>query len=288
MPRVDGKTKLVGIIGYPLEHTLSPVIHNAAFDFLSLNWCYLPLPVENMFLDEALNGLRVIKNFAGVNITMPYKEKVLSCLDEISSCAQIIGAVNTVHIKDNKLIGYNTDGRGFLTALVNDGGFDPKDKNVLIVGAGGASRSVAVTLALSKVNELKILNRTVERAEEVCSLLKSNFACGVEAFDFEDDLESLFSSVDLIINATPIGMSAGEQPFPLDLISNRHFVCDLIYKPLETTLIRVAKEKGAKTLNGLSMLLYQGAAAFEIWTHLEPPIEIMRKALKKALESEES
>ena len=286
MLRINGNTRLVGILGYPLEHTLSPAIHNAAFNHLNLNWCYLPLPVESMSLDKAIKGLCSVKNFVGANVTMPYKEKVLPCLDEISSCARVIGAVNTLHMSDNKLVGYNTDGRGFLTALVQDGGFDPKGKNVLIVGAGGASRSIAVTLALSGASKLKILNRTWEKADEICSLIKSNFACHVEAFDFQGDLEYFFSTVDLIINATPVGMNKGECPFPADLISRKHFVCDLIYRPLKTTLISAARERGAKTLSGLSMLLYQGAAAFEIWTHLDSPIEVMRKALEEALGSE--
>ncbi|MDO8886746.1 shikimate dehydrogenase [Candidatus Oleimmundimicrobium sp.] len=285
MLKINGKTKLVGIMGYPLEHTLSPIFHNAAFNYLDLNWCYIPIPVEEKFFDKAKEGIRVIKNFVGVNITMPYKEKVLPCLDEISSYAQVIGAVNTIHIVDNgRLVGYNTDGRGFLTALSQDGGFNPKNKNVLIIGAGGASRAVAVSLALSGIKKLKILNRTLDKAEAIRSKIISNFACEVEIFNFQSNLENCFSSIDLIVNATPVGMVKEEYPFPVELISREHFVCDLIYEPLETPLIRAAKEKGAKTLNGLNMLLYQGAAAFKIWTHIDPPIEVMRKALEDALE----
>ncbi|HDP69362.1 MAG TPA: shikimate dehydrogenase [Actinobacteria bacterium] len=283
MLRIDGNTKLVGIIGYPLEHTLSPTIQNAAFAHLGLNWCYLALTVESKHLEDALNGLCAIKNFVGANVTMPYKEKVFSSLDEVSSYAQIVGAVNTLHIRDDKIIGYNTDGRGFLTALVQDGGYNPKDKNVLIVGAGGAARSIAVTLALSGVNELKLLNRTRARAEELHFLLRNNFPCEVKVFDFQDDLESIFSSAELIINATPIGMSEEAYPFPVELISNKHFICDLIYKPLETPLLAAAKKIGVKTMGGLSMLLHQGAAAFEIWTNLNPPLEVMRRAIKDVL-----
>ncbi|MDI6689420.1 MAG: shikimate dehydrogenase [Actinomycetota bacterium] len=285
MLRIDGQTKLTGIIGYPLRYTLSPVLHNAAFQHLSLNWCYVPLPVERPLLHQALEGIKAL-NFVGINVTMPYKEEVIPFLDEIASYARIVGAVNTIHVKGNRLIGYNTDGRGFLASLQRDAKFDPKGKNILIVGAGGAARSIAVSLALAGANYIAILNRTLERAHSLGQLLQENFpSCEVEAMDFEADLSYVFLKAEVVINATPVGMDpkSGELPFPVELLKPKHLVCDLIYKPRETLLLKLAKEKGARTLGGLGMLLHQGAAAFEIWTNLEPPIAVMRKALEEAL-----
>lgn len=286
--RIDGQTRLTGIIGYPLRYTLSPVLHNAAFQHLGLNWCYVPLPVERPFLHQALEGVRAL-NFVGINVTMPYKEEVIQFLDEIASYARVVGAVNTIHVKGHRLIGYNTDGRGFLASLQRDAKFDPKGENVLIVGAGGAARSVAVSLALAGASYIAIVNRTLRRARSLSRLLRENFpSCEVEAMDFEADLSRVFLKAELVINATPVGMDpkSGKLPFPIELLNPKHLVCDLIYRPRETLLLKMAKEKGARTLGGLGMLLHQGAAAFEIWTNLEPPIEVMRKALEEALEED--
>lgn len=283
--RINGKTKLTGIIGYPLEYTLSPVVHNAAFRSLNLNWCYLPLLVERKNLLNALDGLKSL-SFVGVNVTMPYKEAVVPYIDEMVSSAKIVEAVNTIHVQKEKLVGYNTDGQGFLISLQKDLGFDPKRKNILLVGAGGAARSVAITLASIGIGHLTIMNRTKERAVELYQLVKESFPdCQVKFLGLDEDLAEAFGAADLIINATPVGMSPEreEVPFPVEFIRERHLVFDLIYKPLETLLLKVAKEKGAQILNGLGMLLYQAAASFEIWTGIEPPIDIMRAALQEEL-----
>ncbi|MDI6891849.1 MAG: shikimate dehydrogenase [Actinomycetota bacterium] len=285
MCKVDGKTKLTGIIGYPLEYTLSPIMHNAAFQHMGLNWCYLPLVVEEADIYRALDGLKAL-NFMGINVTMPYKEEVIPFMDEMTSYAQIVGAVNTIHIQGGRLVGYNTDGRGFITSLQQDAKFDPKGKGVLIVGAGGAARAVAVSLTLAGSSRIIVVNRTLERAQSLCQLLQGNFpSCEVKAMDMEGDLSGAFSQVELVVNATPIGMDLEKKEVPIstDFLGNRHLVCDLIYKPVETNFLKLAGKRGARTLGGLGMLLHQGAASFEIWTNLDPPIKVMREALEKGL-----
>lgn len=289
MLAIDGETKLTGIIGYPLRYTISPAFQNAAFEHLGLNWCYIPLVVEGDALKKAIEGIRAL-NFAGVNVTIPYKEAVLECLDELTSTAELVEAVNTILVREGKLIGYNTDGRGFVTMLQKDMEFDPKDKKALIVGAGGAARAVAVSLALEGCAEIYILNRTKERAFDLARAICNKFPyCLTQAIDFEADLLSIFNRVDLIVNATPVGtdISTDETPVSPDLLNEGHLVCDLIYSPPETQFLKEAKRVGARAINGIGMLLYQGAASFEIWTDAEAPIEIMRKAIFEALELKE-
>lgn len=286
--RIDGKTRLTGIIGYPIEHSLSPLIHNAAFEALRLNWCYLPLPVKKTELASALQGL-VTLGFSGANITMPHKEAAVAFLDEVGSYARMVGAVNTVRIEDGRLVGFNTDGRGFITALERDAGYDPKEKHAVVVGAGGAARAIAVSLSLSEIRRLTIVNRTPKRAQELYQLISQHFpSLHVEPLSLDQDLSAVFASAHLIVNATPVGMPPHEEeiPFPIEWIKPLHLVCDLIYHPRETLLLRQAKEKGAQTLGGLGMLLYQGAASFEIWTGEEAPIEVMRSVLERELAAE--
>jgi len=278
--RINGKTKLTGIIGYPLEHTLSPAIHNAAFQSLELNWCYLPLWVKRENLPAALDGLKAL-NFVGVNVTMPYKEMVFPLMDEVVSYARMVGAVNTIEIKEDKLVGHNTDGQGFLTSLKEEADFEPRGKKIVLVGAGGAARAVAVSLGLSEIEQLSIVNRSKRRAEELCRLIKKNFPnLSAEFFGLDEELREVFGQADLIINATPVGMfpKKEEIPFPVEYIKREQLVFDLIYRPRPILLLQKAAQRGAKILDGLGMLIYQAAASFEIWTGLKPPIEVMRLA----------
>lgn len=278
--QINGETKLTGIIGYPLRYTLSPIIQNAAFKHLGLNWCYVPLVVERKELGAAVQGLKAL-GFVGVNITMPYKEQAMGYLDEIASYAKMVGAVNTIRVIGGRMIGYNTDGYGFLTALEKNGNFSPAGREVVIIGAGGAARSVAVSLASAKVAGITIVNRTACRAEDLSELIGANFSCSSQPLDFDADLSPVFKKADLVVNATPIGMDAEskETPVPVELIEKRHLVYDLVYRPAETLFLREAKEKGARTLGGLNMLIYQAAASFEIWTETAPPVEAMRAAV---------
>lgn len=286
--RIDGATRLTGIIGYPVEHSLSPLIHNAAFQALSLNWCYLPLPVKKTELAAALQGL-VALSFAGANITMPHKEAAVPFLDEVGSYARMVGAVNTIRVEEGRLIGFNTDGRGFITALEHDAGYDPKEKHAIVVGAGGAARAIAVSLSLSEIKRLTIVNRTLKRAQELYQLISQHFpSLHVEPLALDRDLSEVFETAHFIVNATPVGMPPhqDETPFPTEWIKPSHLVCDLVYYPRETLLLRLAKEKGAQSLDGLGMLLYQAAASFEIWTDKEAPVEVMRAVLEQQLAAE--
>ncbi len=281
---IDGSTRLVGIIGNPLEHSLSPTIHNAAFDYLGLNWCYVPLPVEEGTLESALEGIKVLR-LAGVNVTMPFKTEVLPLLDEVAMFADSVGAVNTILVDKGKLIGYNTDGRGFYTALVRDLAYDVKGRKVLVLGAGGASRSVTVSLALAGCSSIVIVNRSPERSKQLSEIiLKSAPDIDVEWLSPDDNYDIVVAESDVIINATPLTTFNGSLRVPVSLLNKNQLVCDLNYSLYQPPLLQEAEARGAQVMDGKGMLLYQAAAAFEIWTGLEAPVEVMRVALLRALE----
>jgi shikimate dehydrogenase len=281
---IDGSTRLVGIIGNPLDRSLSPTIHNAAFDYLGLNWCYVPLPVEEGTLASAVEGIKVLR-FAGVNVTMPFKTEVLGLLDEVAMFADSVGAVNTILVDKGKLIGYNTDGRGFYTALVRDRGYDVKGRKVLVLGAGGASRSVTVSLALAGCASIVIVNRSPERSKQLTEIiLKSAPDLDVECLSPDDNYDIVVAESDVIINATPLTTFNGSLRVPVSLLNKNQLVCDLNYSLYQPPLLQEAEARGAQVMDGKGMLLYQAAAAFEIWTGLEAPVEVMRVALLRALE----
>jgi shikimate dehydrogenase len=281
---IDGSTRLVGIIGNPLDRSLSPTIHNAAFDYLGLNWCYVPLPVEEGTLASAVEGIKVLR-FAGVNVTMPFKTEVLALLDEVAMFADSVGAVNTILVDKGKLIGYNTDGRGFYTALVRDRGYDVKGRKVLVLGAGGASRSVTVSLALAGCASIVIVNRSPERSKQLTEIiLKSAPDLDVECLSPDDNYDIVVAESDVIINATPLTTFNGSLRVPVSLLNKNQLVCDLNYSLYQPPLLQEAEARGAQVMDGKGMLLYQAAAAFEIWTGLEAPVEVMRVALLRALE----
>jgi len=281
---IDGSTRLVGIIGNPLDHSLSPTIHNAAFDYLGLNWCYVPLPVEEGNLSAGVDGIKALR-LAGVNVTMPFKTEVLPLLDEVAMFAESVGAVNTIFIDKGKLIGYNTDGRGFYTALVRDLGYDVKGKRVLVLGAGGASRSVTVSLALAGCQAIVIVNRSPERSRQLAEIiLKSTPDIDVTWLSPDDNYDIVLAESDLIINATPLTTFNGSLRVPVSLLNKNQIVCDLNYSLYQPPLLQEAEARGAQVMDGKGMLLYQAAAAFEIWTGLDAPVEVMRVALLRALE----
>lgn len=287
MVKIDGRTKIVGIIGKPIEHSLSPIMYNAAFQELGLNWCYLPFSVEPEGLESAIESIKALQ-MPGVNITMPYKEAVMRFLDESTLCTKIVGAVNTIHNVEGKLIGYNTDGRGFIKAIETEASFSPKEKTIFIIGAGGAARSVVLSLALEGAKKIYIYNRTKQRAELLAQMAMQKVnLCQAEAYDFNQDVSLFLKKSNMIVNATPWGQERTEVeiPLPMESITKSHFICDLVYAPEVAPLMERANEVGAITISGLSILLFQGAFAFEIWTGREAPIEIMRKSLlKKARE----
>jgi shikimate dehydrogenase len=273
MMKISGRTKITGLFGYPVEHTLSPAMHNAAFKALGLDYCYVPFPVHPDYLEDAVKAIRAL-NLCGVNVTVPHKEKVIPLLDEINEEASFIGAVNTIVNSGGRLIGYNTDGRGFIQSLL-ERSISFEGKNVLIIGAGGASRAISYYLS-QKTKTLYLYDVDKEKLEKLVNDLK-NIRNNVSSIEDIVRLERFH----IIINATPLGWKK-EDPLPFDtsrLMSDR-IICDLIYK--KTQLLKSASRKGCITLNGLGMLLWQGVFASELWTGKEPPVEVMRNALIKA------
>jgi shikimate dehydrogenase len=271
--KIHGTTKVTGLFGYPVEHTLSPAMHNAAFAYLGLDYCYVPFPVRPEMLADAVKAVRSL-DLAGVNVTVPHKERVIHFLDAVSEEASFIGAVNTIQNAGGRLTGFNTDGRGFMESLVV-AGIPVKGKSVLIIGAGGASRAVSYYLS-EKADRLSLFDIDTGKVERLVADL-ATIRTNVSRAASIDNLEGF----DIVINATPLGLKETE-PSPVDvsLIRKTMTVCDLIYK--KTPLLKAASEKGCKTLDGLGMLLYQGVFAFEIWTGIKPPVDIMRNAIAGA------
>jgi shikimate dehydrogenase len=273
---VDGRTELYGIIGNPIRHSLSPMIHNRAFKRLNWNAVYLAFEVRN--LGEAVRGVRGL-GVRGVSVTMPFKTEVVPFLDKIEGLAKKIGAVNTIVNRRGKLIGYNTDCEGALEALEEK--MDLKGKRVILLGAGGAARAIGFGLK-QRACQLTIVNRTQNRGEGLSRELGSRYLPMSSLFEMkEGELEA-----HLLINATSLGMVPrdGESPFPKKLLKKEMMVMDVVYEPLQTKLLRDAKAKGCLTINGLEMLVLQGAAQFEIWTGRRPEIKQMRRDLYEALE----
>lgn len=289
--------KIVGIFGYPIEHSLSPVMHNAAFKALKLDFIYLPFAVKPIDLEIAVRAIKIL-GFKGINVTVPHKEKVVKYLDELDSSAKEVGAVNTIvnqkgKLGGNHLIGYNTDGIGFLKSL--KGKFNPTGKRVVLLGAGGAGKAIACVLVKSKVSSLNLVDLKREKAKETALLVekmckvsgvkcKLTVNCRLSPPKAGPPLtETVNPDVDLLINATPLGMHPGD-PLPVNkkYLHKNIFVYDIVYNR-ETELLQEAKRIGAKTLGGLEMLIYQGAEAFRIWTGKNAPTEVMRQALVKAL-----
>lgn len=270
----------VGLIGWPVGHSRSSAMHNQAFAHLGLNWHYLLLPVRPEDVIEAVRGLRAL-GFAGANVTVPHKLAVMEALDEVMPEAQAIGAVNTIVNRDGYLVGYNTDGIGFLRAL-REGGFSAENCDALLLGAGGASRAVLYAL-LSKGAKVTIVNRTRSRAERLAQEFGEFFGVKIPVmtFDYPIILQEALNQAELLVNATSIGMSPHTETSPLP--TGIHFspsltVYDLVYNPLETRLLADARAAGATAIDGLGMLIHQGAVAFTLWTGEEAPVEVMRAA----------
>jgi shikimate dehydrogenase len=282
-------TKRIFLIGHPVGHSVSPAFQQAALDHYGLDVRYEAMDVDVASLPSVVTTLRD-PDVMGANVTVPHKEATVALLDELEDGARLIGAVNTIENRDWALVGHNTDARGFLRALKEDAGFDPKDKTALVLGAGGAARAVVVALAGAGVKSLVVANRTLERAEALVDSLRSTLpsAGAVDLLD-SDSLSSITAGSQLIVNCTSVGMSGvtgqGETPMRADLIPSSALVCDLVYNPRETPLMREAAAAGAQALGGLPMLVYQGAAAFELWTGKEAPIKVMFQAAEKALKA---
>lgn len=280
---------ILGIIGYPIGHTLSPLMHNTAIKELGLDYTYLAFEVKKGNLALAVGGLKGL-GISGINVTIPHKESIMQYLDYLNEDAELIGAVNTVKLEEGSLKGYNTDGKGFLESLKADANEDIKGKRIILFGAGGAARAIAIHLALEGAERIIIANRTAERGERLAEYIrgKKQEARGkIRAISLNDSLiVEYFKETDIIINTTSVGMKSGDVPlFSYDYISDRQLVCDIVYSPLKTRLLREASVRGARILNGLGMLIYQGSLSFKIWTGYEMPVEIVRKAMIDELQS---
>lgn len=278
--------KTVALIGYPLGHSISPAMHNAAFRQLGLDFEYVPLEVAPDDLAQAVDGLRVL-HFAGFNVTVPFKEKVMPYLDDITKLAQTIGAVNTVKNQEGKLVGFNTDAPGFLESLREDAGFDPKGKNCLILGAGGAGKAVAAGLAESHAKAILINDVLEEKAQELAEYLSDNFDSSIQALPLAS-IPASITKTQLLVNSSPVGMypKIDGSPLPEDIkLHNKLMVYDLVYNPAETKLLKQAKAAGAKAVSGLGMLVRQGALAFTVFTGKPAPLEVMFEAAREALSS---
>ncbi|MDX9873210.1 MAG: shikimate dehydrogenase [Clostridia bacterium] len=281
MLNIDSKTRLIGLLGHPLTHSYSPLLQNAAFTQLNLNTLYIPIEVTEQNLGDVIRGM-VKMNFDGFNVTIPHKINILNYLDAVDEPAAAIGAVNCVTIKEGCLKGYNTDGSGFLRSFEQGTGETVQGKNILLLGSGGAARAIAMTLALRGAQRINIFNRTVEKAEALAREINSKIKSGASTAVEERALQDVLADTDSIINTTSVGMYPQVEETPLDksLLRPELIVCDIVYNPEKTRLLRDAEEIGCRTLPGLPMLIYQGAESFSLWTGLEAPVETMFSALK--------
>ncbi len=284
MTIITSTTKICALIGDPVEHSLSPILHNTAFQLLGLNYVYLCLRVRSVALGPAIEGVKSL-GLLGFNVTIPHKVAVMTYLDEIDPLAKDIGAVNTVVNRSGRLIGYNTDGLGGLRAL-EEAGVTLTGKKVVLLGAGGAARALSFSIA-PLADRLVILNRTKAKAVTLASNLQKRFDKKILSGTLtRDTLLTEMLDADVLINSTSVGMHPKHEECVVDedLLHSRVTVFDAVYNPIETRLLREAKSVGAKTVGGLSMLVHQGALAFKIWTGVTPPIKVMSRAVEKALE----
>lgn len=282
---INIETKLVGLLGYPLGQSLSPLMQNKAFEICNLNKMYIPIEVRTENLETVVNGIKKM-NFDGFNITKPHKIEIIKYLDEIDDNAKCIGAVNTVTIKNGILKGYNTDGSGFLKSFEENTGEKINGKNILILGSGGAARAISMTLALNKAKKIFICNRTYEKAIKLSVEINKHVGdCSIAIPMVYEEIEKTAKMSDVLINCTSIGMYPNIDVSPLDknLLNKNLIVCDIVYNPKKTKLMQDAEELGCKTVIGLFMLLYQGVEAFELWTDLKAPADTMLHVIEQGL-----
>jgi shikimate dehydrogenase len=285
--------RYIGLIGYPVKHSISPFFQQAALDYYELDICYQAWETLPGELEETVSRLRHPQNL-GANVTVPYKESVLPLLDEIDEVASLIGAVNTIVKRDDRLAGFNTDAHGFIQALREQSNFEPESKQAIILGAGGAARATSFALMQEKAGSLTILNRTLERAEALADSLRScQASTGLETKIVvlpwsTVNMPGTFEHCHLIVNCTTIGMKhspeEGKSPLSLETIPSTALVYDLIYNPSPTPLLQLAQRAGANILGGLPMLVYQGVASFELWTQRKAPVDIMLKKAEEVLQ----
>lgn len=281
---ISSTTKIVALIGKPIQHSISPVMQNAAFNELELDYVYLSFEVTREKLREAIRGMKSL-GIKGANVTIPHKSAVIKHLDELDKTAKRIGAVNTIKINGTKAKGYNTDGVGAVKAL-EEAVKNIKNKKILLLGAGGAARAIAFSLT-EKSAKLKISNRTQSKSESLASEIGEKTGTQpIVITQKKEDMKTAIKESDILINSTSVGMHPHTDKTLVEakLMHENLTVMDIVYNPLRTRLLEEAEKAGADTIDGLGMLVHQGAASFEIWTGRSAPIEIMRETAKKSLE----
>ncbi|MCC7451436.1 MAG: shikimate dehydrogenase [Anaerolineae bacterium] len=283
---IDGQTQLVGIIGWPVAHSLSPAMHNAAFAYAGFNWRYVPLPVRPEHLREAIKGMAAL-GFRGVNVTVPHKVDIIPLLDSVTDAVRVVGAVNTIRVDRNtgKLEGLNTDMTGFLADLAANNIHVSKDTRVIILGAGGAARAVASGVVRSGA-QVTLVNRTFSTAQTAAMFIQSSWsATNITAVPL-DKLAEAARDAALIVNTTSAGMwpDVESTPWPEGVpFPKTATLYDTVYRPLKTRLMRDAEKAGLRVVGGIGMLVYQGAAAYEVWTGKQAPIDVMKMICQQAL-----
>lgn len=291
MPRIDAHTKLAGVMGWPLDHTLSPIIQNAAYDAMGLNWAYVPMPLAaGSDLVRVTAALKVLP-FVGFNVTMPYKRVMLNICDEVATAARLACSVNTVHILEGRLLGYNTDSRGLMEMLKLEAGFDARGKRAVVIGTGGAAGAALVGLVLEHAEHITVAGRRPGVAEDMIENLSGSMRdTTADAVELGAAARSSFENADLIINATPLGMSPGDPlPAPPEWLQPGQVVADMVYQPPVTEFMKAAEMRGARVVGGLGMLVNQAAIAIEIWnqgSQKSAPRDVMRAAANEALSAE--
>lgn len=278
---IKGSTNIAGLIGHPVEHSFSPPMHNAAFEALDMDWAYVAFDVDPSDLKTAIQGAKSL-NIKGFNVTIPHKIEVMKYLDEIDDVAALIGAVNTIDFKNMK--GYNTDGIGAVKAIEEVTSI--KNKNVIVAGAGGASRAISFYIAKYGAESITVLNRNVEKARNLARDVSDSGLIGNVGSDSIGEINSYLDEGDILINTTPVGMHPHTDDKPIATAKHLNedmTVFDAVYNPNETVLLKEAVKAGAKPVYGIKMLLYQGAESFRIWTGENPPVDVMENALKDSL-----
>ena len=280
--KIDGYTRLAAVVANPIKHSISPFIHNRAFEATHTNGVYLAWEVKGTDLAETVANIRRYQMF-GINLSMPYKEQVIPYLDQLSEEARLIGAVNTVVNREGTLIGYNTDGKGFFKSLPS---FKISRKRMVLLGAGGAAKAILAQAILDGVSQVSVFVRSasIEKTRPYLEKLENTTGFRVDLFALEDvqDLQDSITQADLLVNATSVGMDVSSQPIPTSIVlPEKLLVADVIYQPFETPFLKWAKEQGNQSINGLGMLLYQAAEAFELWTGKEMPTDQIWELLKQ-------
>ncbi|MBN3525850.1 shikimate dehydrogenase [Paenibacillus apiarius] len=279
---LDSSTALYAVIGDPIKHSKSPLMHNAALRSMNVNGIYAAFHVLPHELEQAVQGIRAL-GIGGVNVTIPHKERVMAYLDDIDESAQVIGAVNTIVRRGGKLIGYNTDGLGYVRSLKEEMMPDLSAARILLIGSGGAARGIAYALLKEGCQELSIANRTVERAQALADDLSPYGQIRVVPLLEAPDIDA--EQADIVINTTSVGMHPDVEAIPLnpDWLQAHLIVSDIVYNPLDTALLQAARRTGCRTHSGLGMFVYQGAIAFEMWTGKQAPAELMRREVLRTL-----